>query len=142
METTETATETVTTAAPAWGLKPPEGIPGAIWGARAIFSRRLIEVHFNRVVKGRTKRYIKTVDEVEISLLWDRQQMVAGNEKERNALTKWINGKGMKLLKRDITASGLSPEEDHCVVIVDGGFKLAANPLASCGYLYIVAYAV
>ena len=138
------ATETTTTPlTPEWGL-PPDNYAVVAWGARAIykFGSRQERVQ-RKVPKSDPPRYKtvnKTVTGADIDLLWDRQSMVGGTEKEREQLKNWLNKKGMKLLKKECAAERLMGDCETTVWVRDGKFTLYANPRRSYGYLYIGAW--
>lgn len=142
MSQTNTATETLK---PEWGL-PPEANAVAAWGARAIykFGGRTERVR-RKVPKSNPARYRfveKFVMGADIDLLWDRQSMVGGTEKERKVLQSWLNKKGLKKLKKECEAQSLTSSCDEVVWVRDGKFGLYANPRSSYGYLYIGAWLV
>jgi hypothetical protein len=139
METTQTIPEL----RPEWGLPPN---PGAIvaWGARAIykFGARYKRVP-RKVPKSDPPRYKyveKMIHGADIDLLWDRQSMVGGTEKERKQLQSWLNSKGLKKLKKECEAQRLIGDCEVTVWVRDGKFVLYANPRRSYGYLYIGAW--
>lgn len=136
-------TQTVTELKPEWGLAPS---PRAVvaWGARAIykFGSRTERVR-RKVPKSNPPRYKfveKYVTGADIDLLWDRQSMVGGTDKEREQLKRWLNSKGLKKLKKECEKRYLSGDADETVQVRDGDFVIMANPRRSYGYLYIGAW--
>jgi hypothetical protein len=100
-----------------WGLPPA---PGARyhWSARAIYQRR-------------------TVD-----LLWDRMGVTGGcSDEERTALGHWLDDKALPYLRWLVANGPDAPREDEQreIVVRGDGFTLRANPMSSCGYLYLSA---
>lgn len=98
-----------------WGIKAPEGVK-ASWGARAIYQAP-----------------------TSIDLLWDRQSS-DGLKEDREALSKWVNGKGLPGLKKILKKDWLGGSEDREVEFKEGGYVIRANPRASYGYLYLGAW--
>jgi cytoskeleton bundling-enhancing protein CbeA-like protein len=139
----ETTPQTTNELKPEWGLTPS---PRAVvaWGARAIykFGWRTERVR-RKVPKSNPPRYRfveKRTTGADIDLLWDRQSMVGGTDKEREQLKNWLNKKGLKKLKKECEKRYLSTSADETVQVRDGNFMIMANPRASYGYLYIGAW--
>jgi hypothetical protein len=115
-----------------FGLKAPEGYTGVVWGARAIF---------RTMRKGNllNMRLWYTFD-----IPYDRQQFnVARNQplnEEARALENWINKRGVKLLASAVEKAHVKPREMGEISLEDTGYTIRADPRASGGYLYIVAY--
>jgi hypothetical protein len=99
-----------------FGRKPPVRSDDTVpvhWGARAIFKRGVIDI------------------------LYDRQQMIAGDEQERMNLAAWINASMPKLEK---LVKRMNGSESTVVEFDDGGYHMEASPQSSYGYLYIGAW--
>ncbi len=108
-----------------WGLKPGTlgGAPASVktwWGARAIYNG--------------------SRDQYQVDVLWDRQSMAGEDEKDRKALSNWLDKKGLKGLKARLKAEAVYPGDNILVSYEEGGFVINANPNRSHGYLYICAY--
>ena len=104
-----------------WGLQPEKDIldpDEPLWGARAIYKSGVSPV---------------------IDIPWDRQAMT-GSKERREALSQWINEHGLKLLKEELYQQEVDGRSRKLVTICHNGFFLQANPQASCGYLYLVAF--
>ena len=108
-----------------WGLKPGMvgGPPAGCqvwWGARAIY-------------EGRKGLY-------SVDILWDRQSMVGEEVNAKEALTKWLDKKGLQGLRVRIKKETPYPGDNILISFEEGGFVINANPNRSHGYLYICAY--
>ena len=101
-----------------WGLQPPPSVEMA-WGARAI--------------------YDPGQGQYAIDLVPDRKSIVGGTDKEREALYRWLDTKGLKAIKHH-ALQNLDITSDETVGWSDGIYTIAASPKASHGYLYIVAF--
>lgn len=123
-----------------FGLKAPDGVNGPVWGARAIYKLGSVTKKYNRVVGRRIQVISQTGAEASVDLLWDRQRMVDGDETSRKALGKWIDGNGMKLLKKALVDCYITGNIDQEVRVEDEGFIMIANPRKSYGYLYMCAW--
>lgn len=100
-----------------WGMQPPNGIKTA-WGARAIFDMP------NR-----------------IDLVSDRQSQ-RGSQENLRPLLDWINRIGIGLLQDRLRTARIQSDDSKGIHIVHDDYTIEANPRASFGYLYIVAYPV
>jgi hypothetical protein len=100
-----------------FGISPPTGITAA-WGARALYTW-----------KGGPQ----------IELLWDRQSPY-GPEDQRRTLCKWVNEKGLELLKKELDEKFITSKDDATVTVKDGPYTIVASPKRSYGYLYIGAW--
>ena len=87
----------------------------AWWGARAIFTNRVID------------------------LLPDRMN-TEGEEAEIEKLCKWLNKTGLAKLRKLVKSEGIWPEDNRQVRYEDDKYVIVANPRESCGYLYIGAW--
>jgi len=107
---------------PDWGLIPPEPLPPYAWGARAIYTR---------AERGWA-----------VDLVWDRSGTSGeATPAERKALGLWIDKRALPVLRAMAEAYEVhQPGDAEETVISGGGYTLRANPRASYGYLYIVAY--
>lgn len=110
-----------TLAAPWFGLKPNvTQLPVLYWGGRAIF----------HAPEG-------------IDILWDRQQFNNTDDdrkKDREALWRWIQEKGLPRLRKQLRQQGVTARDDVLVCVVDRKHTIIANPRKSYGYLYIGAW--
>ena len=101
-----------------FGLKHPAiPVAPAFWGARAIYSRG------------------------EVDLLWDRQDLVADDDKAKEKLKKALNAAaGLKKFCK--WAGGYQFADDNAEVqelVTKNGVHFWASTNASYGYLYITA---
>ena len=101
-----------------YGLRPPEGVKAA-WGARALFEEN---------------------GPGTFGLVWDRQSNLNFDQELHDELHRWLKREGFEALRQEILP--LTSGEDTTVSIKSkaGKFTLQANPRASYGYLYMVAY--
>jgi len=129
------------------------------WGARAIYKntyKMASEVDCPTChawagracrTKSRKERYPHKAREalagrvVEIDLLWDRQQG-RGPDEGREALGAWLNSTALPWLRKECAQQGLEGSSSAVVSWDDSGYRIAASPNASYGYLYIVAYKI
>lgn len=113
-----------------FGIKPET--PKAIcWGARALYEKN----YDPRTGKNYDRRGPYT-----FALLWDRQQIEGGTEKEQKAFLRWINKKGLPALQRVLRKDYPAPNDRREVSLELDGYRVVANPMASHGYLYIGIY--
>jgi hypothetical protein len=98
-----------------WGALPKD-TPVPWWSARAIF----------HAPDG-------------IDLVHDRIDH-EGDKAEVKALCKWLDTKGLKMLKEQLRKEGVQGSEFHEVRIEGDGHVLIANPRKSYGYLYLGAW--
>jgi hypothetical protein len=121
-----------------FGIRPPDGIPGAAWGARAIYRLKRERVYRNgRPAKNGAQRTV-----AEIDLVWDRQSWQGGSNRERDALKGWINRRGLVALRRACAKAYLAGNSDELVTVERDGYVITASPKRSHGYLYIGAWKV
>ncbi len=102
---------------PLFGRRAPEGYEGARWGARAIYTDRCV-----------------------IDILPDRQGFAGGDLKARKALMSWLNGTGLRDLRKLVKAQWLSRQSAEVVAVERDGYRLEASPQRSHGYLYMGAW--
>lgn len=122
---------------PSYGLCPPDGVTGAMWGARAIFSenREAYKHNYTKAGKPRKRGRIPTMN---VELLWDRCDAI-GESTAIKTMCEWLDTVGLKLLR--LAAEDLDTSEDREVMIHQDGYIIRANPRESYGYLYILCYA-
>lgn len=121
-----------------FGLRPPDGITGAAWGARAIYKLGSERVYRNgRPTKNDARRTV-----AEIELLWDRQSWQGGTNAERDKLKGWINRRGLAALRRACIKQYLTGDSADTITIEQDGYIMTASPRESYGYLYIGAWKV
>jgi hypothetical protein len=121
-----------------FGIRPPDGITGAAWGARAIYRLRRERVYRNgRPAKNGAQRTVAEVD-----LVWDRQSWQGGSNTDRNRLKSWVNKHGLPALRRECAKQYITGDCAEVVTIERDGYVITASPRESYGYLYIGAWKV
>ena len=97
-----------------WGLATT-GEPKYCWGARAIWTNRVIDIPYDRCG-------------------WEGESTL----EERKALGAWVGVEGMKLLEKKLNEEHVAGSDEVRVEVSGKGFLLSANPHGSYGYLYLV----
>lgn len=100
-------------------------VPSLHWGARAIFKPAL----------GRSSYVVELLSD---RMSFSPQALI--DHKGRKQFVRWLDKKGLPTLRKEIYASSLGVEDQRLVIIQKDGFTLLANPLASHGYLYLIAW--
>ena len=98
---------------PEWGLYPDEFTPTLYWGARAIITKKKLDIP------------------------WDRQSFQTVDEACKEEFMDWLNGDMIPCLEKEIQADNTSHLE---IASADGRFLCVAEDHNSGGYLYIGAY--
>lgn len=117
-----------------WGRNLPAEMKGRIaatWGARAIYTNRVIDL-----LPDRQSWHLDGFSED------DADPTSVEYENRRRALaplSRWIDKKGLPFLRRE-AKQFLSPDSNEMVKLDDGNFHIEASPQASYGYLYIRAW--
>ncbi len=73
-------------------------------------------------------------------ILHDRQQFSDYSDDtraERQAIVKWLDTRGRKLLVKRLRGDDVHPGDNRVVHLQDGRFNVVASPKASHGYLYL-----
>ena len=95
---------------------------------------------FPEAQKAKTAWGARAIMEHEsFGLLPDRQSW-AGDEEPRQALCHWIDTTGLRLLRKQVKATGLTQDSREVLIIESPRYRLKATPNASYGYLYIAAW--
>jgi hypothetical protein len=145
-ELPKTAPEHATFIAPAWGLTGalPEGVSLA-WGARAIYSLRMVDRPLGRAPNGRRSRLASVTYEATIDLLYDRMGFsscpgVTGSDVAK--LGKWIDDTAIPAIKRICQKQVIGGDDPVVIEYASSDYKIVASPRASYGYLYLTAWRV
>lgn len=104
-----------------WGYKSDAIEAPALWGARAIFTGRKVDI------------------------LWDRQDMI-GETKDRTALSLALNGRGanggaLDAFRRLVEAGEVETEDGGSTTDLKG-VRFYCGERRSGGYLYITAHLI
>lgn len=136
-----------------WGLASlaPPGARAA-WGARAIQVVGVARVPAvrSRTVDGRAGRVIRPARAAvppTFDLVWDRQSAVGADVVERARLAKVLDTWGLKAARKAYAVArkngALDGSEGGLVYLVDArGLVIVADTRASCGYVYLGAWAL
>ena len=99
-------------------------LPPGYWVARAIY------------VPGESRWY-----QTRVGTLHDRQGFLGDlSDVDKKGLARWINKKGLNLLRKRLYLEGVGTRDTRLVAISDPPFYLYADPRGSCGYLYLAAW--
>ena len=104
------------------------------WGARAIYQRVWVN-------EKHGKRMVETL-KATFDLLNDRQTFIRAEsvtDDDKAAFVTWLNKTGLPKMRKAVEAAWLEGSSSELIEVVDGGYKIAASPNASYGYLYINA---
>ena len=114
---------------------PIEGEHTRYWGARAIYSNRMVPV----MRRHRGKSYTDYKAVISLDILHDRQGFESKDPAGDKDFGNWVNEVALPWLRKECGKRSITTDSSEVMELKDGNRLIRATPNSSHGYMYIGA---